>query len=244
MGNLNLNCFSAISFKCSSCGGGVFIPDCWVGSLSRRMHSCILAPRSSILAPPCTNKSFGMVCKIASPKQLLVQARIVEQRGMTNMRPEKHPLTSWNTPGSDRENSAAPSSAGETLLALVSFLGLDKFSIFFFFLQEVTEPQICPHCLTTSFCLVLRNFAMHRKINTSDSVCKVSVCNGFFCCCFCCCFFEILIQKTHLKKMDSVCKGLYSSVNRFHNKLAEFLVSLYVLSLCAGVGSWSFVAVL
>ncbi len=41
------------------------------------------------------------------------------------------------------------------LLALVLFSGLDEPSIFFFFFEEVTEPQNHSHCLMSTFCLAL-----------------------------------------------------------------------------------------
>ncbi len=43
------------------------------------------------------------------------------------------------TPGSGRDNSVAPLSAGETLLALILFLRLDESSIIFFFFFSYCE---------------------------------------------------------------------------------------------------------
>ncbi len=74
MGHLNLNCFSTISLKCSSCGGRVFLPR------SSRSDEQGWTRVSSFLAPRCTNKRLGTVRKITSPKHLPVQARI-EERG-------------------------------------------------------------------------------------------------------------------------------------------------------------------
>ncbi len=87
------------------------------------------------------------------------------------------PLTSWNTPASDQDYSAAPLSAGETLLAFALFSGLDKPSVFIFIFSRATDPQNHLHCLMTTFCLVLRIFTINRKINASDTVCKVPVRN-------------------------------------------------------------------
>ncbi len=57
------------------------------------------------------------------------------------------------------------------------------------------------------FFLALQIFEMNRKINASDSVCKVSVSNVFF---------ESRIWRTHLKKMDLVCKGLNRKISFMH----------------------------
>ncbi len=53
-------------------------------------RSLMIASRSSILAPRCTNERLGAVLKMASPKQLLVQARVRGEE-MTNKRLETHP---------------------------------------------------------------------------------------------------------------------------------------------------------
>lgn len=53
------------------------------------------------------------------------------------------------------QEQTAPLSAGETLLALDAFLGLDGSSIFIFCFQEVRGSQKTPRCLTAPFCPVL-----------------------------------------------------------------------------------------
>ncbi len=52
-------------------------------------RSSLLDDHSSLLVPRCINKRLGTVLKMASPKQLLIQARSEET---TNKRLETHPV--------------------------------------------------------------------------------------------------------------------------------------------------------
>ncbi len=55
---------------------------------------------------------------------------------------QTRPLTSWTTPESDQDNSAASLSACKTLLTLVLFLELNQPSIFFFFFKKWPNHKI------------------------------------------------------------------------------------------------------